>query len=187
MPDTGLSLPGLTFMGTGLLLCYTAVVDTPGGPVGALRSVLQGKAPEQGAQTTTPVGAIGSAVGEGMGSAVGAATGTYKNLGAVKAHVRAAAERYGAAFGIKDIGGYRTRGSVPGSDHPRGLGLDFMVSAKTAKSTGDALAAALLADPSVTYVIWNRRINSKNGKGWRAYYGPSAHTDHVHASFRASA
>jgi len=116
-------------------------------------------------------------------------TGKYK-LGAVKPHVEKAAYAFGPRYGITEIGGFRSVGSVAGSDHPKGLGLDYMVSAKTpeGKKRGDDLAAALLAEKSVwgvTYVIWNKQINSGDGRGWRPYKGPSDHTDHVHASFAA--
>lgn len=108
------------------------------------------------------------------------------NLGKVKSHVEAAANTYGPKFGIKTIYGVGA-GSVPGSDHPKGLALDFMINnIPSGKSVGDALAAALLADPSVKYVIWYRQINTKDGRGWRTYVGPRSHTDHVHASFNPS-
>lgn len=106
---------------------------------------------------------------------------TY-NLGRVKPHVKAAAELYGPRFGIKTVYGVGG-GSVPNSDHPKGLALDFMTSNKV---TGDALANALLADSSVKYVIWWGRINSKDDRGWRTYIGPRNHKDHVHASFNPS-
>lgn len=35
----------------------------------------------------------------------------------------------------------------------------------------------------IQYVIWNRRIWSSYAPTWRAYSGPSPHTDHVHVSF----
>lgn len=35
----------------------------------------------------------------------------------------------------------------------------------------------------VQYVIWNKRIWSSYAPTWRAYSGPSPHTDHVHVSF----
>ena len=35
----------------------------------------------------------------------------------------------------------------------------------------------------IQYVIWNRRIWSSYAPTWRAYTGPSPHTDHVHISF----
>lgn len=136
--------------------------------------------------SATPTAGIGGSLPGFVGGQFADATvGSYK-LGGVKAHVKAAAEKYGPQFGIKDIGGYRAVGSVSNSDHPKGLALDFMVSAKTDKARGDALANALLADPQVTYVIWDKRIHSRDARGWRPYSGgPSDHTDHVHASFKA--
>jgi hypothetical protein len=165
-------------MASGLVLSYSALQDPVGGPVGVVRDVLSGKVPTPGVQKVTPAGGASG----GSGGSIPSVSGKYK-LGAVKPHVEAAANKYGPKFGISDIGGLGG-GSVPNSDHPRGLALDFMISAKTDLARGNALAAALLADSSVTYVIWNRKINSKNGKGWRAYFGPSNHTDHVHASFK---
>lgn len=108
------------------------------------------------------------------------------DVGNVKPHVQKAADSFGGRFGITTIYGYSSTGSVPNSDHPKGLALDFMTSAKTdaGKKRGDALAAALLAEKGtwgVTYVIWNKKIN--NGSGWEDYTGPRDHTDHVHASF----
>lgn len=97
-------------------------------------------------------------------------------------HVRAAAEHFGPAHDISSVGGWRSKGSVPGSDHPKGLALDFMT---RSRATGDALAADVLRNAqawNVKYVIWFRQIWSP-GKGWRPYSGPSSHTDHVHVSF----
>ena len=103
-------------------------------------------------------------------------------LGEVEAHVRNAAEHFGEKHGIGTIGGWRAKGSVPGSDHPKGLALDYMT---RSKSKGDALARDLIANAkewNVKYVIWWRQI-WQPGKGWSSYSGPSPHTDHVHASF----
>lgn len=103
-------------------------------------------------------------------------------LGAVKPHVRAAAEEISARFQITNIGGWRATGSVPNSDHPKGLAIDVMTVSK-----GNLVANWVIANAarlSVTYVIWNRRIyDVRNGKGWQPYTGPSPHTDHVHVSF----
>lgn len=100
-----------------------------------------------------------------------------------KPHVRQAADFFGGRHNIADVGGWRARGSVPGSDHPKGLALDFMT---RSRATGDALAADLIKNAdawNVKYVIWNRRI-WQPGEGWSPYSGPSDHTDHVHASFK---
>ncbi len=103
-------------------------------------------------------------------------------LGNVAPHVRAAADHFGRAHNISTIGGWRARGSVPGSDHPKGLALDYMT---RSKPVGDALARDLIENAqawNVKYVIWWRQIWHP-GRGWKPYSGPSAHTDHVHASF----
>lgn len=107
------------------------------------------------------------------------------SLPGVKAHVKAAAEHFGPKHGIKSVGGWRAVGSVPNSDHPKGLALDFMT---RNKAQGDALASDVIANYrqwSVSYVIWWRRQWSPE-KGWRSYSGPSAHTDHVHVSFEST-
>lgn len=97
-----------------------------------------------------------------------------------------AADYWGSRYGILNIGGYREKGSVPGSDHPKGRALDFMINnIKNGKATGTALANDLIKNYkawNIKYVIWNRYIWSP-GRGWRKYNGPSPHTDHVHASF----
>lgn len=106
-------------------------------------------------------------------------------LGLVKPHVRKAADYFGPKHGIKVVYGFGP-GSVPNSDHPKGLALDFMTSNK---SVGDRLVADLMANAAafnVTYIIWWRRIWYR-GKGWDDYSGPRPHTDHVHVSFAASA
>lgn len=103
-------------------------------------------------------------------------------IGPVKAHVRAAANDIAPRFGITTIHGFGT-GSVPNSDHPKGLALDFMTKSK---SNGDALAAYVVANASrlsVSYLIWWRRIWDPS-RGWHAYTGFNPHTDHVHVSFK---
>lgn len=104
------------------------------------------------------------------------------SLGNVKPWVKAAAESLGPMFGISSIGGWRAHGSVPGSDHPKGLALDMMTRSKT---TGDKLADFAVRNYKalgIKYVIWYRHIWTPS-KGWHPYSGPSPHTDHVHLSF----
>ncbi len=107
-----------------------------------------------------------------------------RGLGNVKPHVRRAAEEISSRFGITNIGGFRAVGSVPGSDHPKGLAIDVMT-----RDKGTMVAEWTIANAkrlAVTYVIWNRRIyDTRNGRGWVKYDGPSPHTDHVHISFYA--
>ncbi len=99
-----------------------------------------------------------------------------------------AADYWGSRYGIKTIGGYREHGSVPGSDHPKGRALDFMINnIKNGSATGTALANDVIKNAkawNVSYVIWNRYIWMPS-KGWKRYNGPSPHTDHVHVSFNS--
>ena len=48
-----------------------------------------------------------------------------------------------------------------------------------------AVLAAVLSDPRVSYVIWNRRI--WGGSRWRAYEGTNPHTGHIHVSIEHNA
>jgi hypothetical protein len=107
-------------------------------------------------------------------------------LGAVKPHVRAAAQFLGCRFGEPTMFGVAGRAGT--SDHPSGRAVDFMVD----RATGDALAVCALnnrAALGVTYVIWRQRINF--GSGWQLMEdrgGVTAnHFDHVHVSFGAAA
>jgi hypothetical protein len=136
-----------------------------------------------GAGNVADVGAnVGGTVDSvtGIGAAMGAA---LTSLGNVKPHVLAGASEIANRFGITNVGGYRSKGSVPNSDHPKGLAVDLMTKDK---AKGDAIAAYALANASrlkVKYVIWWGQIN--NGSGWKKYNGPSDHKDHVHISFNA--
>ena len=83
------------------------------------------------------------------------------------------------------------------SEHKEGRAFDWGVNvARPAeKAAADDLLRWLLATDrfgnryanarrlGVQYVIWNRRIWSSYAPTWRAYSGPSPHTDHVHVSF----
>ena len=106
---------------------------------------------------------------------------TYPETGNVKPWVKQAAIHFGNKYNISTVGGVAPR-STP-SEHPEGLALDFMTKNRV---KGTALAADVLANAkayNVIYVIWWRRINSADGKGWKPYSGSSPHTDHVHVSF----
>lgn len=117
--------------------------------------------------------------------ATAATSRTYK-LGAVKPWVQSAADLLGNMFGFTNIGGYRAQGSVPNSDHPKGLALDFMtLDPKKAQALIDYLLTHVDA-LGIKYVIYNRRIWTP-AQGWHPYSGPSPHTDHVHVSFNDKA
>lgn len=116
----------------------------------------------------------------------GAGTKYKYNFGRVSSTTAKAGNYYGNKYGIKTIGGYREHGSVPGSDHPHGRALDYMINnIKNGKKVGTALANDAVQNYkkwNIKYVIWNRYIWSPS-RGWRKYNGPSPHTDHVHISF----
>lgn len=107
---------------------------------------------------------------------------TDYHLSGVKPWVASAANEIGTKFGYTVIGGYRRVGSVPNSDHPKGLAIDLMT---LSKSKGEATAEYAIANAArlgITYVIYWRRIWHP-GKGWTEYDGPNPHIDHVHISF----
>lgn len=122
---------------------------------------------------------------DGQGFSPGSNYSHKYKLKGVSPNTAAAADYWGSKYGIKIIGGLGP-GSVPGSDHPKGRALDFMINnVSRGKARGTALANDIIShyrDWNVKYVIWNRYIWSP-GKGWRRYHGPSPHTDHVHVSF----
>lgn len=70
MAGEGLSLPGLAFVGAGLLFTYSGLNDPVGGPAGALRDILSGKTPTPTVQKITP---SYQPAGVGVAGAVGAA------------------------------------------------------------------------------------------------------------------
>lgn len=72
------------------------------------------------------------------------------------------------------------------SDHNDGNALDIGIIPESSP-LGDQIAELLLADSRSKYVIWNRRIDTLDGRGWRPYTGPSPHTEHVHLSIHAEA
>lgn len=110
------------------------------------------------------------------------------NLGPVKPHVQEAAEFISRRFGISHIGGWRAFSDTPNSDHPKGLAIDVMTGDTSPGGKGDQVAAWALGQPSVTYVIWNRKIFDRRKSSGvisagEDYDGRSPHTDHVHISF----
>jgi len=100
--------------------------------------------------------------------------------------------------GTRSLGISRNCGAGGTSEHKEGRALDWGVlatrpneAAAAERFVGQLMAAdaeghrhALARRMGVMYVIWNRRIWSayRPEQGWRAYSGPSPHTDHVHVS-----
>lgn len=108
-------------------------------------------------------------------------------LGAVKPHVKSVADTLGPKYGIRTIYGIGP-GSIAGSDHPKGLALDFMV---PSKAVGDAIAGDLIANAgpyAVKYIVWWRKSWNPERGTWVDYTSTTnPHTDHVHVSFKPTA
>lgn len=125
-----------------------------------------------------------NSVGAAIGGVAAGVSRKYKLKG-ISVTASKAADYFGSKYGIKTIGGLGP-GSVPGSDHPKGRALDYMINnIKNGKATGTALANDIIKNYkawNIKYVIWNRYIWHP-GRGWSKYSGPSPHTDHVHVSF----
>lgn len=114
----------------------------------------------------------------------------------VEAYVRMVLQTYRVG---RNGGIVRGCGIGATSEHKEGRAFDYMLSVNVPqeKAVGDALTGWLTGPDAagvvggnarrigVMYLIWNRRIWSaySTGTGWRAYYGPNPHTDHVHTSF----
>lgn len=111
-------------------------------------------------------------------------SGKGVKLKGVSSTTAKAASYFSAKYGINNVGGYRSKGSVPGSDHPKGRAADFMTSSR---AQGTALANDAVKNYKawdIKYVIWYRQIWTPS-QGWHKYSGPSPHTDHVHISFNS--
>lgn len=69
------------------------------------------------------------------------------------------------------------------SDHNTGMAVDITHDPAHGCDAGQ-LAALAIGDPRAKYVIWARRIWSRQHAllGWRPYLGPNPHTHHVHIS-----
>lgn len=181
----------LVVLGGGALAVYVGLNDSAGGVSGVLGRALRGEpetAKAAGGQgiAASLLAQLTSSAGSPKGTIRGDAAQRIYKLGGVKPHVATAAAEIGPMFGITTIFGVGDR-TTPDSDHPKGLALDFMTKSKT---VGDALAAYVLANAGrlmVSYVIYRQRINSHDGRGWRAMEdrgSPTAnHMDHVHVSF----
>lgn len=151
----------------------------------ALQEAANRDAAARAAASKQDSSSVGAALG-GIAADVFNGSSRKYGLKRVSSNTARAADYWGSKYGIKNIGGYASHGSVPGSDHPKGLALDFMINnVKNGSSRGTALANDVIKNYkawNVKYVIWNRYIWSPSG-GWHKYNGPSPHTDHVHVSF----
>lgn len=181
-PKVGLSGAAL-FVGIGgLYLAYAGIRDVP--LVDGLRSLLRGEQPAGAKQAGTfqPIALAAASEGDAPPPPAGA-TGD-SGISGLKGAAALAYPILKMAFPTLRMGGYRASGSVPNSDHPKGLAIDVM-------TTQDAVAQNVIrvakATPRLRLWIWNRHYASTN-TGWRVTpcggdCGPSPHTDHVHLSW----
>ena len=86
------------------------------------------------------------------------------------------------------IGGTRASAADPGG-HPSGLALDYMVMSEAA--LGDAIVSYHIAhwnELGVEYVIWQQRMLSSPGGGWKSMENRGSatanHMDHPHVNYR---
>lgn len=174
----GISGVAIGMIGTGALLIRAAIRGTS--PLDELRQLITGQRPEP--LSTSP---RGTPLSGGPGIAGQVKSGSAKTTGKEAPHVAAEMHYISSTWGVTTYG-WRAVGSVPGSDHPKGLAIDAMVPAGvTGQNLGTTIAThyRLNADRKhVKYIIWYGKIWSPD-RGWRAYFGPSPHRDHVHISF----
>lgn len=183
---TGTPGPAVLAGAIALWLIYAGVRDVP--VFEGLRQVLRREQPTP-SRTHSPfdpqAGSTGSfSAGATAGSSVFRAGAVIAkgDLG-IDRLVGNAATAYPVLKGMFPslrMNGWRAQGSVPGSDHPRGLAIDVM--------TANALVhyqviVAFLRLPGAKY--WISRGQRAQAPTWKItpYVGPSPHTDHVHLSF----
>lgn len=177
-PSAGLSGAAL-FVGLGgLYLAYAGVRDVS--LTEGLRSLLRGERPVEKQSSFQPITLADAAASEGDAPPADGAKGDT-GIRQLRGTARLAYPLLKAAFPDLRMGGWRATGSVPDSDHPKGLAIDVMTSDPATANRVIALARTI---PNLSYWIWNRHIASA-AHGWvvRPYSGPSPHTDHVHLSW----
>jgi len=184
----GLSGAALVVGVGGLYLAYAGIRDVP--LVEGLRALLRGDkaaltglGKEQPAWAPITMDAIAIGEGDAAPPPSGQLTGD-SGIAKLVGNAKLAYPILKAAFPHLRMGGWRATGSVPNSDHPKGLAIDVM--------TGDnAVAQRVIGvaklTPGLRVWIWNRHYGSR-ANGWRAapcngHCGPSPHTDHVHLSW----
>lgn len=175
-------VPGaaVLFGTVGLYLAYVGVKDVPF--FEGLRSVLRKEQPTSRStgEPYEPQGSASEDRGRGGRRLDEDAAGAGGNLG-LKGNAARALPALRLQFPGLEMGGYRATGSVPDSDHPKGLAIDIMT---TDNNTAQRIIALFRSQSGAKYWIWNRR-SAYQSSLWvpRNYTGPSPHTDHVHLSY----
>lgn len=161
---------------------YTKMLKEAADVMSALRRSKQPAAGQPSAVAAMPVPAPGT-------------TKRYR-IGPVQPVTQQVADRLGASFGIKTIGGWRasTAERWDPEGHPAGLALDFMINdIPDGIQTGSRMVTYLSqhADQiGVKYIIWRQRSWTK-ARGWKVMADRGSptqnHMDHVHLSLRRDA
>lgn len=157
----------------GLYLVYVGVKDVSF--FDGMRSILRSEKPVEGVTggNTANAGTIPDGTG--------ASTGNDSGIDKLVTYAKSAYPRFKTQFPNLTIGGWRSQGSVPNSDHPKGKALDIM---NPTSQQASAIIFLFRGMPGAKQWIWNNNTAFRK-EGWKvkAYLGPNPHTDHVHLSF----
>lgn len=167
---TGIPGVAVLFGSAALYLVYVGVNNIPF--FDGLRSLLQGQKPIS--KEPTGVSATDIAGKQVSG-------GPDKGIEKLVGYAATAHPRFKSQFPNLTIFGWRSVGSVPNSDHPKGKALDIM---HPTSAQASAIIFMFRAMPGAKQWIWNNQTAFRRD-GWiaKAYLGPNPHTDHVHLSF----
>ena len=146
---------------------------------------------EAEAQAAAEAAAAASAAAAAAPSAATAVATISNSAGSVRPQAQAAANAVVSNVPGTDgitIGGTRSSAADP-HGHPSGLALDYMVGSNSA--LGDAIVAYHIAhwdELGVEYVIWQQRMLSSPGGGWKMMENRGSatanHMDHPHVNYR---
>jgi hypothetical protein len=165
-----------------LWLVYAGVRDVP--VFEGLRQVLRAERPTP-SRTHSPFDptintGAGAVAGASLVNAGGAIAKGDRGIDRLVGNAASAYPVLKARFPSLAMHGWRATGSVPGSDHPKGLAIDVM----TANAFVHVqVILAFRGLPGAKY--WISRGQRAQAPQWaiEPYTGPSPHTDHVHLSF----
>ena len=170
----GVSGSAVLIATAGLYLVYVGIKNVPF--FSGLRSLLRQEQPEP--RLVSSIVGVASDLGSTVASiAVGSDTGIDKLVG----NARNAYPKLKSAFPGLKMGGWRPTGSVPNSDHPKGLAIDVM----TANTlVGNSVILLFRGMPGANY--WIFKMKRAQAPNWKItpYTGPNPHNDHVHLSFK---
>lgn len=173
----GVSGSAVLFATAGLYLTYVGIKNVPF--FDGLRSLLRQEPPESRPaenSLTSDSSVIAQMLDlpDNFGSND---SGTNKLVG----NAANAYPKLKAAFPNITMYGWRAKGSVPNSDHPKGLAIDVMTSNTL---IGNSVILLFRGMPGAYY--WIFKTKRAQAPNWKVtpYTGPNPHLDHVHLSFK---